>query len=102
MRYSHTTFKDLVFNFKYIQQTFGVRTGDCLRQWIDANYGIVRALEKLRFLQTCKNHDIFPSHLKNFCKIKFNLYHYKSIKKLEGLLCRFRTAAINIEIFDLH
>lgn len=89
MRYNFP-FKYHRFNLKFIYQSFGDRTIDHLKQWIDTNYRVIRVRSKLNFLKQCKFFGIFPNHLFGVCTIKFVLHHFKSEKKLEGLPFKFR------------
>lgn len=102
MRYNNLPFKYHRFNFKFIYHSFGDQTTGHLKQWIDTNYRIVRARSKLNFLKQCKFFCVFPNHMFGVCTTKFILHHFKSEKKLEGLLFKFRNGILNIEIGDLY
>lgn len=89
-------------NYSFIHATYGINTFYLFKIWLDSNYTLIRYKSKLKFLMTCKDHDIIPTHLNNFCNIDFILHHHKSVRRLNGLLYNFKTKAMNIEIFDLH
>src|SRR5436190_12504264 len=54
------------------------------------------------FLKQCKVFNIVPKHLAKYSKNAFNLYHYRSAKKLDSVLLKLRQEILDIEIFDLH
>jgi hypothetical protein len=97
-----TPFKFHNFNFSFMRHNFGAQITSLLKQWIDANYKLIKAKSKLYFLKSCKYNRLTPPHLSNNYERDFHLFHYKAKKKLERILTNFKLNILNIEIFDLH
>lgn len=102
MRYNNIPFSSHHFNFNFLYNLFGGVITYRLKQWIDLNYQMIKARSKLNFLKHCKSFDVLPNHVAYCCKNKFDLHHFRSIKRLDGLLFRFKKQILNIEIRDLY
>jgi len=100
MRYRNFPFKFHTYNFKFIFDHYGSQGTFLLKRWIDTNYKIIRTHSKLQFLRQCKTNNIYPQHILQFTITPLNVFHFKAIRKLEGLFNKFKSELLHIEIFD--
>lgn len=77
-------------------------TSSKAKQWIDANYKIMRIETQIEFLKHCKRCNIPPSHLTNLYKSKFKFIHHRSLNKLERLINKTSMNILTIELHDLY
>jgi len=95
-------FKLHIYNFKFIFDYYGSQGTFFLKKWIDTNYRIIRTHSKLQFLKHCKTNNIYLQHITHILKTSLNIFHYKAIRKLEGLIIKIKSELLQIEIFDTY
>jgi len=100
MRLRNYPFRLHIYNFKFIFDYYGSQGVFFLKKWIDINYRIIRTNSKLRFLKQCKTNNVYPQHITHISKISLNIFHYKAIRKFEGLISKINSELLRIEIFD--
>jgi len=94
--------KSYRFNLYFIFNIFGELSAKLLKQWIDANYRVVRAISKLQFLKDCKGNNIVPPHLTHLFYNKIQTFHHRSTRVIESVLHNYKLKVLDIEIFDLY
>jgi len=102
MRHMNIPFKYHIYNFHYISFHFGLHVTSILKIWIDINYRIIRAYSKIQFLKQCNFRNNHPQHVSHCLKTPINVHNFKAVRKLNGLLHKFKSEILEIEIFNLY
>jgi len=57
----------------------------------------LKAYSKVQFLKHCKINKAYPQHISHITKTFLNIFNYKAIRKLKGLISNFKLELIKID-----
>jgi len=88
--------------FNFIRNTFGSFPVKLLKEWIKHRQSIDKSRLRIRFIKSCIQHEIVPSHLYKMQHFNLHLHDHTSKSKFKEIKNSFTKRLLRIELNDAH